>query len=200
MWVLRVLVLLATMATVLGRRAMVAIRVAVVDEHEIFRRGLVACLVEDGIDVVVEAAVGPIGERVEVAVVSPAAAHRHRFPCPLLLCGEPPMPSPAAGNSVLGLLPRSALSPGQLVGAVRAAAAGFRVDMGERPRGPAGRLGRRSLDILRLLAEGADTQEISASLRFSERTIKNAISEIERELGARSRAQAVAEGIRQGLI
>jgi DNA-binding CsgD family transcriptional regulator len=54
--------------------------------------------------------------------------------------------------------------------------------------------------VLRLLARGADTQEISRSLRYSERTIKTLIQEIERELGARSRAQAVAEGIRLGLI
>ena len=38
------------------------------------------------------------------------------------------------------------------------------------------------------------------ALSYSERTIKGVIQEIERELGARSRAHAVAEGIRQGLI
>ena len=54
--------------------------------------------------------------------------------------------------------------------------------------------------ILRLLAEGADTLDISRQLRYSERTIKGLIQDIERELGARSRAQAVARGIRRGLI
>ena len=58
----------------------------------------------------------------------------------------------------------------------------------------------RRMRVLRMLAEGADTQEISHSLSYSERTIKGLIGEIERLLGARSRAQAVAEGIRQGLI
>ena len=54
--------------------------------------------------------------------------------------------------------------------------------------------------MLRLLAEGADTLQISRELSYSERTIKSLIQDVERELGARSRAQAVARGIREGLI
>ena len=58
----------------------------------------------------------------------------------------------------------------------------------------------RELEVLRLLAQGAGTREIAQSLSYSERTVKTLIQEIGRELGARSRAQAVAEGIRLGII
>ena len=100
----------------------------------------------------------------------------------------------------MAVLPRASLTPERLVGAVHAAAAGLRIDEGG-PAGPqGGRLDDRRLAVLRLLADGADTLEISQHLRYSERTIKGLIQDIERELGARSRAQAVAQGIRRGLI
>jgi len=177
------------------------LRVGVVDEHEIFRRGLVASLREDPlIDVTVEASAGPVSVDLDVAVVSSKAVSRTRLRCPLVVCTSdafPAQPNPA--SRVMAVLPRGTVTPEQLVGAVRAAAAGLRVDAPV--AGPeAGRLDHRRLSVLRLLATGAGTQEISASLRYSERTIKALIQEIERELGARNRVQAVAEGIRQGLI
>ena len=61
-------------------------------------------------------------------------------------------------------------------------------------------LDRRRLEVLRLLAEGANTRQIGESLRYSDRTIKTLIQDIERALGAKSRAQAVAEAVRKGLI
>ena len=53
------------------------VRVAVVDEHEIFRRGVVTCLAEDPtIVVVADVAGGPArrGDAIDVVVASPAAA------------------------------------------------------------------------------------------------------------------------------
>jgi DNA-binding NarL/FixJ family response regulator len=58
----------------------------------------------------------------------------------------------------------------------------------------------RRLSILRLLAEGADTREISQHLHYSQRTIKGLISSIENELDSRNRTHAVATAIRHGLI
>lgn len=177
------------------------VRVGVVDEHEIFRRGVVACLAEDGLRVVVDAPSGPVAEALDVAVVSPGVLASERFDCPLVVCtaggraGRGPH-----GNRVLGVLPRSSLTVEQLVATVRAAAAGLRVS-GIPSEGPAGgALEDRELEVLRLLATGAGTREIAASLCYSERTVKTLIQEVERELGARSRAQAVAEGIRLGII
>jgi DNA-binding NarL/FixJ family response regulator len=173
----------------------------VIDEHEIFRRGVVTCLAEDGLCVVLDAPEGPVGEPLDVAVVSPAALLAELFDCPLVVCTADARLGPdARGNEVLGVLPRSSLTVEQLVATVRAAAAGLRVS-GIPSVGPdGGRLEGRELEVLRLLAQGAGTREIAASLCYSERTVKTLIQEIERELGARSRAQAVAEGIRLGII
>jgi DNA-binding NarL/FixJ family response regulator len=175
------------------------VRVAVVDEHEIFRRGVVTCLADDPtIVVVADVAVGPVVEEADVVVASPAAASGDGIDRPLVVCGEPDVVPP--GDLVMAVLPRSTLTPDRLIGAVRAAAAGLRIDEGRGAPLDVGRLDRRRLEVLRLLAEGADTQQISRELSYSERTIKSLIQDVERELGARSRAQAVARGIREGLI
>jgi DNA-binding NarL/FixJ family response regulator len=182
-----------------------ALRVGVIDHHEIFRRGVVTCLRDDeGLEVVFEAAEGPLEGDPAVAVVSPDEAAGSRFECPLVVCGADASPAAATraacANQVAGVLPRSSLTADQLVATVRAAAAGLQVSA-EAPATPAnGRLDDRNLKVLRLLADGSDTREIARSLSYSERTIKTLIREVERELGARSRAHAVAEGIRQGLV
>jgi len=177
------------------------VRVAVVDEHEIFRRGVVTCLAEDPTLVVVaEVSEGPLADEVDVVVASPAAA-ADSLGFPLVVCGEPEgTRSVAQDEHVMAVLPRGTLTPDRLIGAVRAAAAGLRIDEGRKGRIDPGRLDERRLEVLRLLAEGADTQQISRELSYSERTIKTLIQDVERELGARSRAQAVARGIREGLI
>lgn len=178
------------------------IRAAVVDEHEIFRRGLLSSLGDDPyVEVVWESAGDPPGVEVDVAVVSLDAAGRGGYECPLVVL------SPVAvaagrlrgGVSAAAVLPRRLLSSEQLTVAVRAAAVGLRVDHAE--SAPEGwERDDRHVEVLRLLAQGAGTQDIAESLSYSERTIKSVIQEIERDLGARSRAHAVAEGIRRGLI
>ncbi|TML61617.1 MAG: response regulator transcription factor, partial [Actinobacteria bacterium] len=64
----------------------------------------------------------------------------------------------------------------------------------------AGPLDERRLEVLRLLAAGETTKSISVKLAYSERTIKTVIRDLQNELSARSRAHAVAEAMRQGLI
>lgn len=61
-------------------------------------------------------------------------------------------------------------------------------------------LSTRELDVLRLLAEGHDTNEVAALLSFSESTIKGVLAKLMARLEARNRCQAVAIGVRQGLI
>jgi DNA-binding NarL/FixJ family response regulator len=63
-----------------------------------------------------------------------------------------------------------------------------------------GGLTAREVEVLRLLADGADTAEIAARLRFSERTIKKVIQHVITRLGLRNRAHAVAYAMRVGAI
>ncbi|MGH8990340.1 MAG: response regulator transcription factor [Acidimicrobiia bacterium] len=167
------------------------IRVGIVDENEMFALGLRAALAGEPRIEVGEA------DAVDVAVVSPTVAGERPFSCPLVVCGGSP-PRLAEGNQVLAVLPRSTLTPTQLLASIHAAAAGLRVSPPELPT--ASRLEGRRLEVLRLLAAGADTREIARSLGYSDRTIKSVIREIQLALGTRNRAQAVAEGVRQGLI
>ena len=54
--------------------------------------------------------------------------------------------------------------------------------------------------MLRLLAEGQDTQEIASTLCYSERTVKGVIHEITTRLQLRNRSHAVAFALRNDLI
>ena len=172
---------------------MAAIRVGVVDEHEVFRRGIIACLRDDSRLTVVA-----VPEDADVLVLSMAAA-RTPAHCPAIVCfgRRQEAATLADRDDVFAVLPRRSVTPEQIVSAVHAAAAGLRVTVaGEDVR----ELKERNRDVLRLLATGADTREISQELGYSERTIKAAIAEVSARLGARSRAQAVAEAVRQNLI
>jgi len=64
-------------------------RVAVVDEEEIFRLGIVACLAQDPtFEIVFSGAAGPLTEEADVAVVSAQALARHAFECPVVVCAN----------------------------------------------------------------------------------------------------------------
>lgn len=178
------------------------IRAAVVDEHEIFRRGLVGCLGDDPlVEVVADVGSTPLHQDVDVAVTSLHAATTGDLGCALVVCTSSPLsPEEVNGpNFVSAVLPRRSLTAEQLSAAVRAAAVGLRIAPVTTGR-TAWHADGRYVEVLRLLAQGAGTQDIAQSLSYSERTIKGLIQGIERELGARSRAHAVAEGIRRGLI
>ena len=58
----------------------------------------------------------------------------------------------------------------------------------------------RETEVLGLLAEGLANKEIAARLSFSTHTAKFHVESILRKLGAANRAEAVMEGIRQGLL
>ena len=179
------------------------IRVAVFEADEIFRRGVVSCLDEDPmIDVVAQAPAydgEPCDEMppFDVAVVSGAADRRVPV-CPLVVCigHNEAVSLPGEGN-IYALLSRRTLGPEQLAGAVRAAAVGLRMmDAGAvKPD-----VDHRTLQVLRMLADGAAIREISTSLGWSERTIKGVIADVQREFQARTRTQAVVEALRRQLI
>jgi DNA-binding NarL/FixJ family response regulator len=58
----------------------------------------------------------------------------------------------------------------------------------------------REQEVLRMLALGLANKEIAARLNISEHTVKFHVAAILGKLGAASRTEAVAKGIRHGLI
>jgi len=108
------------------------------------------------------------------------------------------------------VLPRDA-APEQIRAAVRAAAAGLAslptrvattlLDGARTPPDPAEHvLTPRELDILTLLAEGLVNKQIAERLRISEHTVKTHLAAIYERLEVSNRAEAVATGLRRGLI
>jgi len=129
--------------------------------------------------------------------------------------------TPSASSDALRAGIRTALpgdiSPEQLVAALQAVASGLIVlhpaNMNEvLPAGSAatrapGELGelaesltRRELEVLQMLAGGLSNKEIAARLNISEHTAKFHVASILGKLGAGSRTEAVALGIRRGLV
>ncbi|WSV43125.1 response regulator transcription factor [Streptomyces sp. NBC_01077] len=58
----------------------------------------------------------------------------------------------------------------------------------------------REVDVLRLLADGLDTRQISEKLAYSERTVKNILHALMTRLQLTNRAHAVAYALREGYI
>lgn len=112
-----------------------------------------------------------------------------------------------------GVLPAN-LSPDQLAAAVRAAANGLLVlhpaqvqewlpAEGAPPRAvdePVEALTRREREVLQMLVGGLGNKEIAARLGISEHTAKFHVASILGKLGAGSRTEAVAVGLRRGLV
>jgi DNA-binding NarL/FixJ family response regulator len=111
-----------------------------------------------------------------------------------------------------GYLRKDALTTDSLAAAVRAAISGNRVMAPEllgtlldsvslepdRPHGA--QLTEREQQVLSLIAEGHATREVAEQLCYSERTVKNVLHDVVTKLNARSRSQAVAFAVREGLI
>jgi DNA-binding NarL/FixJ family response regulator len=132
-------------------------------------------------------------------------------------CDEPEVLAATQAGAV-GYLCKETLTPDTLVAGVRAAASGAGVMAPEvlgsllrgisrvsrevlEPRGLSlSRLTSREQEVLRLVAAGHPTREVARRLCYSERTIKNVIHDVVTKLNARTRSQAVAEAVREGLI
>ena len=202
----------------------------VVDPHTIYRRGLVACLeglpevtsvhqaesVRDAwespplfesdlvlVDHIMPGGpdfVGAAGESTGARVIV-CSSH----------CAEDAVLAALQAGAV-GVLRKDTLTTDSLATAVRAAANGTGVVTPEllrelldglaagmeRPVVP--RLTDREQQVLALIAEGHPTREVAEQLCYSERTVKNVLHDVVTKLGARSRSQAVAHAVREGLI
>jgi DNA-binding NarL/FixJ family response regulator len=113
----------------------------------------------------------------------------------------------------VGVLRKDTLTAEALAAAVRAAANGTGVvttDLlhelleGMTPDGNGkavvARLTEREQQVLSLIAAGHPTREVAQELCYSERTVKNVLHDVVTKLNARSRSQAVAHAVREGLI
>ena len=202
----------------------------VVDPHTIYRRGLVACLeglpevtsvhqaesVRDAwespplfesdlvlVDHLMPGGpdfVGAAGESTGARVIV-CSSH----------CAEDAVLAALQAGAV-GVLRKDTLTTDSLATAVRAAANGTGVVTPEllrelldglaagleRPVVP--RLTDREQQVLALIAEGHPTREVAEQLCYSERTVKNVLHDVVTKLNARSRSQAVAHAVREGLI
>jgi DNA-binding NarL/FixJ family response regulator len=124
----------------------------------------------------------------------------------------------AVQAGALGYLWKESLTPETLAASMRTAAAGAGVLAPEllgallrtiarvsrellEPRGLSlSPLTARERQVLRLVAEGHPTREVALRLSYSERTVKNVIHDVVTKFNARSRSQAVAAAVREGLI
>jgi DNA-binding NarL/FixJ family response regulator len=71
---------------------------------------------------------------------------------------------------------------------------------GSEGRSATARLTDREQQVLSLIAAGHPTREVAQQLCYSERTVKNVLHDVVTKLNARSRSQAVAFAVREGLI
>ena len=116
--------------------------------------------------------------------------------------GAPILRLAGRGDDAGSALPTS-LSAVQLDAALRAVAAGLRVSLpGDLPAEDAARpvLTPRELDVLTCLGEGLSNKAVARRLGISAHTVKFHLEAVFIKLGATSRAEAVAKGLRSGLI
>ena len=186
------------------------LRVGVLEEDEVYRRGVMAVLNEDGcvcIDLGGDQETSPEAAEAEdsldVAVVCSRLLDGVRLSCPLVCLAIPELQGAESCHSspnVKATLPHEGLSAEELVASVRAAAAGLQVESPSLSRLDGDVMGPRRIEVLKLLAGGADTRTIASDLQLSERTVKTLVHDIQLTLGVSTRAQAVAEAIRLGLL
>jgi DNA-binding NarL/FixJ family response regulator len=183
------------------------LRVGVAEGDEIFRRGLIAVLLDQDWDCIVLATDGEVNGQsadsaaeLDIAVVCAKVLGRMRLPCPIVCLADYGPESCHSSANIKAILPHEHLSADELVASVRATAVGLKVESPDLYREGDAVLDVRSIRVLRLLAEGADTRTVARKLELSDRTVKTLVHEIQLSLGASTRAQAVAEGFRLGLI
>jgi DNA-binding CsgD family transcriptional regulator len=183
------------------------LRVGVAEEDEIFRRGLIAVLLDEDWDCIVLATDGATNGKstdsaaeLDIAVVCARVLGEMRLPCPIVCLADYGPEKCHSSANVKAILPHDHLTAVELVASVRAAVVGLQVESAGFSRQGDAVLDARGIQVLTLLAEGADTRAMAGRLQLSERTIKTLVREIQLSLGATTRAQAVAEGFRLGLI
>lgn len=196
------------------------IRVAIAAPSAVVRAGLEALLAsEPGLEVV-----GAFGDatgldalRPDVSLFAGDVSLATGSPAVVLTNEDQPSWTPDALRSgVRALLPRDA-PPAAILAAVNGAASGMAlidpqeleslltVSAPARAMEAAGAaaiapLTPRELEVLRMMADGAANKEIAWRLGISEHTVKFHVASILGKLDAGTRTEAVARGLRSGLI
>jgi NarL family two-component system response regulator YdfI len=148
-----------------------------------------------------------------VSVEDLAPPHDGNAPAVVLLSdqGQPAWTSEALRLGVRAVLPRDA-SPSEVLAAIEAASSGLAVldpqdletllsNANPAPMSPEPSvLTPREFEVLRMMAEGAANKIIAWKLGISEHTVKFHVASILGKLHAGTRAEAVAIGMRKGLI
>ena len=214
------------MATTLSRNGGVVIRVLIVSPTSGTRRALDRVVARDAGLVLIAGA--DSSELPDVIVLD--SGHESHLPLPMVLEHRPNRDATPvvvlldeldgeAGARALragarSVLPRHA-SPEAIGAAVRAAAAGLASlpatlavalldDKSGDTRAPVdsgdGALTPREREILTLLGEGLVNKEIGVRLGISEHTVKSHLAAMYEKLEASNRAEAVAVGLRRGLV
>ena len=199
--------------------------ILVVEAHAVFRQGLVACL--DGFDGIgpVEA-VGSIADawshpalgEAQVVLVDATLDGAADFVASVLEFTDTRVVALAAKDQgerlarlvdagAVAALAREDLTPERLGLSLRTVAAGATTMLATyRSQLPASigaagpELTSREQRVLALVADGLPTREIGEELHYSERTVKKVLSDVVVKLGARSRSQAIARAVREGII
>jgi DNA-binding NarL/FixJ family response regulator len=199
--------------------------VMVLEGHAVFRSGLVSCLDGfDGIDRV--EAVGSVAEawahpalgEAEIILVDAAIDGAGDFVSSVLDFTDTRVVALATKDQTdrvtalvaagaVAALAREDLTAERLGLTLRAVAAGATTMLATWPAPvstvmvqSAPELTSREQRVLALVAEGLPTREIGDELHYSERTVKKVLGDVVVKLGARSRSQAIARAVRQGLI
>jgi DNA-binding NarL/FixJ family response regulator len=204
--------------------AVSALRCLVVDDHPVVRQGIRALLEREleGVEVSTaptadDAMRESSGQRPDVVVIDlrrvsgdvqeTIAGLQRSLKSPIVVFtadGGPRMLAEALKAGVKGYV-RKDSPPEDLIRAIQAARSGeFYVDPalsssllleeGERT------LTARQREILQMLADGMHTEEVAKQLGLSTETVRTHTKRILSKLGAGTRTQAVAIGIRSGLI
>ena len=74
------------------------------------------------------------------------------------------------------------------------------IDHDPRWMGKRARVTPRELAVLRLVSMGKRTEEVAKSLGLGEETVRSHLKKVQAKIGARNRAHAAAEAVRQQLI
>jgi DNA-binding NarL/FixJ family response regulator len=144
-----------------------------------------------------EAVLDPATGQPDVIVIDlpEGAAFPGELPAlPVLLLSDDPA---AIDAGTAGLLPRDATAR-QIVAAVGALAEGLHVRLP--PRRPPSPLTPRESEILALIARGLSNKAIARKLNISSHTVKYHLEAVFAKLAVNSRAEALSQGLRRGLV
>jgi DNA-binding CsgD family transcriptional regulator len=168
------------------------LRVATVADEPAARRQLAELIALSGHE--------PVGATSDADAILTDGTAAGSFGMPIVALG-------AGEGDFAGLLPEDA-GPAQIDAALRAVAAGLIVrpplpplpGFASLPDEPSPALTPREIEVLTALADGLGNKAVARRLGISPHTVKFHIESLFRKLGAATRAEAVAKGLRRQIV